>query len=205
MSVQHKDIPEAQLHEAKGSSTASAGQILTATGTGTSTFVTPTFTTTKMGWWDYNDTATATTPIALSVAGTEYQLTNNGLGSFTNIAYALPGGPAIWNTATNYFNFTGLTVGDVVSTRIDIQVTTASANNVVDVLIEAGIGGTSYKLKVGTFYFKSAGTYQIVFPASLYIGDANTKNNPARILAKNDTTGSTVRVNGWFTQVITNG
>ena len=205
MTVQHKDIPEAQLHEAKGASTASVGQILTATGSGTATFQTPEFTKMVMGWWDYNDTATATTPIALTAAGTEYQLTNNGLGSYTNTTYHLPGITHIWNTSTGYFDFTGLNVGDVVDTRIDIQITTASANNVVDVVIEAGIGGSSYKLKVGTFYFKGAGTYQVVFPTTLYIGDSNTKNNPARILAKNDTTGSTVRVNGWFTKVISNG
>lgn len=205
MSVQHKDIPEAQLHEAKGASTASAGQILTATGSGTATFVTPPYTSVKMGWWDYNDTATATTPIALSVAGTEYQLTNNGLGPYTNTSFALAGVSSIWNTSTNYFNFTDLDIGDTVDNRIDLQVTTTSANNIVDVLVEAGIGGTSYKLKIGTFYFKAAGTHQVTFMSSMYIGDANTRDNPARILAKNDTTGSTVRVNGWFTKVITNG
>ena len=34
MSIQHKDIPESQLHEPKGASTASVGQVYTATGAG---------------------------------------------------------------------------------------------------------------------------------------------------------------------------
>lgn len=205
MSVQHKDIPEAQLHEAKGASTASLGQILTATGSGTATFQTPAYTKAVMGWWDYNDTATATTPIPLTTAGTEYQLTNNGLGVYTTNTYKLPGVTNIWNTSTNYFDFTGLKLGDVVDIRIDLQIVTGSVNNVVDIIIEAGVGGVSYKLKVGSFYFKAAGTYQVVFPCTMYIGDNNTRNFPARILAKNDTTGSTVRVNGWFTKVVSNG
>lgn len=205
MSIQHKDIPDAQLHEAKGAAGASIGQILTATGTGTATFQTAPYTKTKMGWWDYNDTATTTTPIALTSANVEYQLTNNGLGGNTNVAYALPSIPNIWNTATNYFQFSGLQLGDTLDVRIDIEVTTGSTNNNVDVIMEFGIGSTPYKLTIDRRFLKNNGVNSIVANAHIYIGNNLTLNNPARILVKNDTVGSTCKVNGWFIRALTNG
>lgn len=39
--ISHANVPEAYLHETKGASTATAGQVLTATGAGTATFQTP--------------------------------------------------------------------------------------------------------------------------------------------------------------------
>jgi len=44
MSIQHKLIPEAHLHEVKGASLASAGQYLVSDGVGGTTFVTKTIT-----------------------------------------------------------------------------------------------------------------------------------------------------------------
>jgi len=205
MAIQHKDIPDAQLHEAKGAASASAGQLLTATGSGTATFQTPAFTKAAMGWWDYNDTATTATPIALTSAGVEYQLTNNGLGGNTNTTYRLPAVTNIWNTSTNYFQFTGLKLGDTVDLRIDIEVTTGSVNNNIDLIMELGIGASPYKLTLDRRLLKSSGANAYVVLASIYIGNTLTLNNPARLLIKNDSTGSTCKVNGWFVRAITNG
>lgn len=205
MTVQHRDIPDAQLHEVKGAASASLGQLLVATGTGAAVFQDPTFTSAAMGFWDYNDTATTGTPIALTLAGTEYQLTNNGLGANTLKVYRLPTVTDIFNTSTNYFQFIGLQLGDVVDMRVDIEITTASANNVVEVLMEFGIGATPYKLSFEQKYFKSAGTHKLTIPISFYMGNSITLANPARLLAKNDTVGSTVKVNGWYVRAITNG
>jgi hypothetical protein len=205
MSIQHKNIPNAELHECKGASSATVGQLLTATGSGTATFQTPTFTKTKMGFVDIGDTATAGTPIALTTAGTFYQLTNNSLGAQTLTTYALPSMASIWNTSTNVLNFSAMSLGDVVDMRIDIEVTTASANNYLNLVLELGIGGTPYQLSVADLYFKTSGTYKVTRNVSFYIGNTNTKNFPARILLKNDTTGSTVKVAGWYIKGITNG
>lgn len=205
MSTQHKDIVDAQLHEAKGSAAASVGQILTATGTGTSTFQTPPFTKCAMGFWDYNDTATTGTPIPLTTAGTQYQLTNNGLGANTLTTYRLPAVTNIWNTATNYFQFVGLKLGDTVDVRLDIDVTTASTNNNIEIAFELGIGGASYQLILDSRYLKSSGAHPITVIGSVYMGNTTTLNNPARLLIKNDTAGSTVKVTGWFVRAITNG
>lgn len=205
MAIQHRDIPEAQLHEVKGASSASSGQILTATGTGSATFQNAPFTAAAMGFWDYNDTATASSPIALTVAGTEYQLTNNGLGTNTLKTYRLPGVTDIFNASTGYFQFAGLQLGDVVTIRMDIEVTTASANTVVDCALELGVGGSPYKLFFDQRYFKSAGTHKVVVSIPFYIGNSNTLANLGRILLKSDTVGATVKVNGWFVEAITNG
>lgn len=203
--MQHKDIPDAQLHEVKGAATASAGQILTATGAGIATFQTPLFTKSRVGFWDYNDTATSTTPIALTAANTEYQLTNNGAGVYTNTAYALPGITNIYNTATNYFNFSSLKLGDTVDIRVEYEVTTGSASNEIGLLMELGIGTTPYKLVVDRQYFKSASTNKVVANAHIYIGNNDTKDGLARFLIKNDATGATVKVAGWYIRVLTNG
>ena len=90
--IQHRDIPEAQLHEVKGASTSTVGQVLTSTG-GAATFQTPSTApaagTVSQGVYDYNDLATTSTPIPLTLAGTWYDLTNDGAGAFTNKTYAL--------------------------------------------------------------------------------------------------------------------
>jgi hypothetical protein len=205
MPVQHRDITDAQLHEVKGAASASAGQLLTATGSGTATFQTPGFTTTAMGFWDYNDTATVSTPIALTVPGTEYQLTNNGLGANTNTTFRLPSLTDIFNTSTNYFSFIGLQLGDTVDVRVDLEVVSSAANTVVETAMELGIGGSAYKLNIDRQYLKSAGTHKIVSTFSFYLGNSNTLDNPARILMKSDTAGATVKVNGWYVRAITNG
>lgn len=196
--IQHKSIPNDQLHEVKGASTATSGMILKANGDGTAGFFTPPYTTVKMGFWDYNDSITATTPIALSPLGTFVQLTNSGGGAQTQLTYGLPITPAIWNTATNYLNFNGLSLGDTVDIRIDMDVITTTANCELSVVAEYGIGVTPYTLTIGRDYFKTTGTYPVSMTHSLYIGNVLTKDSPARLLCKSDVTGTTVKVKGWF-------
>ncbi len=205
MPVQHRDIPDSELHQVKGAAGASAGQLLTATGSGTATFQTPSFTQTLQGFWDYNDTATTSSPIALTVVGTEYQLTNNGLGANTLTTYRLPALTDIFNTSTNYFQFVGLEVGDTIDIRADIEIVTTNANTVIDTVMELGIGGTAYKLTVDRQYFKSTGTHKVVFSFPFYLGNTNTRDNPARLLMTSDTLGASVKINGWFVRAITNG
>lgn len=204
--IQHRDIPEAQLHEPKGASTSTTGQILTSTG-GASTWAAPDFTgLAQQGVYDYNDLATATTPIALTTPGTQYELTNDGAGAFTNLTYALPGLANIWNVATNRFDFvdgTVLKLGDTVDIRFDMEVTTTTANTAIEAVLELGVGAGPYQLP---YYpetnFKSSGTYRVVNWFGIYMGDTNTLNNPARVLVKADTAGATVKVNGWYCRVV---
>jgi hypothetical protein len=204
MAIQHKNIPDAQLHEVKGAASASSNQILRANGDGTASFWTPTFTNTAQGVWDYNDTLTSTSPILLTTAGAEYQLTNNGAGVNTNTTYGLPG-VSIYNTSTGYFNFSDLKLGDSIDVRVDAELTTTSASNLLTLIFELGIGTTPYKLNVDQRYFKTASAHKVVANAHIYIGNTVTKNGLGRFLASCDSTGSSVKINGWYIRVLTNG
>ena len=203
--IQHRDIPEAQLHEVKGASTSTVGQVLTSTG-GAATFQTPSTApaagTVSQGVYDYNDLATTSTPIPLTLAGTWYELTNDGAGAFTNKTYALAGLTDIWNVSTNQFewsNGTLLSLGDTVDIRVDIDIITTGANKAVEVDIELGIGGSPYRLPIIPLEnFKTAGTYHDVRLMSIYLGDTNTLDFPAKIEATADGTGVSVVVNGWY-------
>ncbi len=203
--VEHVSITDPNIHETKGASTASIGQILTANGLGQAIFETPTFTKVKMGWYDYNDTATTTTPIALSVAGTYYDLTNDKLGTNTQIVYGIPGVTNVWNSGTNRFDFTGFSIGDTVDLRVDLNYVTTVANTAIDVVLEVGVGQPGaflIPLVIGQ-NIKSASTTRIVNNRSFYLGSALVKDNPARLRVRADGTGSSVVVNGWFTRIIT--
>lgn len=198
----HSSLTGADLHETKGAATATAGQVLIATGAGTATFQTPTFSTVKLGWYDYNDLATQTTPIALSVAGTKYDLTNDTLGPSTNITFGLPGVTNIWNSGTNRFNFTGMSVGDTLDIRTDVVYTTTTANTAVTLELEIAVGtGSAVTIPlISAQNFKTAGTYQLITNRSFYLGAAVYRDNPARLRISADATGSSVKVNGWFTR-----
>jgi len=200
MTIQHKDIPEAQLHDVKGASTSTAGQILTSSG-GASTWAahTPAPGTISQGIYDYNDLATATTPITLTAANTQYEVTNDGLGPFTNKVFALSGVADLWDSATDRFDFTGLSLGDTVDIRLDFEITLANTNTVVDFALELGVGSSPYQISlISPTLHKSVTTYQIGQWSSVYMGDTNTLQNPARLLARADKTGVSVKVNGWY-------
>tara|TARA_R110002126_G_scaffold73784_2_gene184023 strand:- start:3110 stop:3724 length:615 start_codon:yes stop_codon:yes gene_type:complete len=203
--AEHNTLTGASLHEPKGAATAAVGHIYVATGTGTGVWQVPA-TGLQMGWWDYNDAATAVTPIALTLADTYYPLTNDGAGPFTNLAYGLDGVTGIWNTVTNRFDFSGLALGATLDIRLDVTIVTAGANDNVTVGMHLAEGGTPYDLVIlSEKGYKTAGSHHEILPLHLYIGDANTQLNGAYFEALCDGTGATVQVNGFFIRAITGG
>lgn len=200
----HSTLTGADLHETKGASTATSGQVLIATGLGTATFQTPPYSMVQVGWYDYNDLATQTTPIALSVAATKYDLTNDTLGPATQISFGLDGVTNVWDSGTSRFDFTGLNIGDTADIRVDLLYTTTVANTAVTLELELAVGtGSAVMIPlISAQNFKTAGTYQLVQNRSFYIGGAVYRDNPARLRISADATGSTVKVNGWFTRII---
>ena len=191
---EHKDITDPNIHEVKGAAAATAGQILTATGASTATFQTPTFSRMKIGWWDYNDLATQTTPIALTTPGTKYDMTNDKAGPNTQIGFGLSGVTQTWNSTTNRLDFTQLSIGDTCELRADVTVTTTNANTAVNMDIEfaTGTGGAFVVPVVASINFKTAGTYQLVHSREWYIGSALVRDNAAKIRMSSDTAGATV-------------
>lgn len=207
--LEHKLIADPNIHEPKGAATAATGAVYTSDGAGSGTWTVPSLPltgTVSQGLYDYNDVTTTGTPIPLTVAGQFYPLTNDGAGAFTNKTYALAGLPDVWDVATNQFDWTDGTVlalGDTVEIRVDVDIITTGTNKAFELDIELGVGGSPYTLPIIPLEnFKTAGTYHDVRLMSIYMGDANTLNFPARLLAKSDGTGVTVTVNGWFIRVL---
>lgn len=156
----------------------------------------------RTGIYDYNDAVTATTPISIAVADTWYDITNDGAGAFTNKTYAFPDIADIWNTSTNQFDFSSLALGDTVDIRLDVEVTTNGANQDVDIDLVLAVGQAGeYRIPfIVEQAFKTAGTRQIIRFNGIYMGDANTRDNPAKFQIRSDGTGS-VKVNGWYVRV----
>ena len=195
--AEHSVLTDPNLHEPKGVSTATNGQVYVADGAASGAWCNLYLN----GIEDYNDLATATTPIALTAASTWYDMTNDGAGAFTNKTYKIPGRADIWNTSTNQFEFNtaGLVLGDSVDIRFDFEVVTSAANDTIKFGMDLGHGDAGeYRLELQERTYKTAGTYRVVFWTSVYMGDTVTLNNPAKVVAWSDTTGDTVKVNGWY-------
>ena len=77
------------------------------------------------GIFDYRDTLTATTPVALT-GGSPAILTNN---SSTGTFKSLPDTAVtdLWISATDKFDFSELNIGDMVEIRLDCDVTTTAS------------------------------------------------------------------------------
>ena len=150
----------------------------------------------KYGFFDYNDLATATTPLVVTGGGGFTYLTNDELGVNTNKTYPPTGVADVWDSSNNRFDFSELTLGSEVRYRIDLSVTTSAVNQEIDLEIELAIGGSAYSLSVAQRYYKTAGTYPLVVYNSVYIGDANTGSNYGKFRMQSDQ-GVDVVVNGW--------
>lgn len=154
----------------------------------------------KHGIVDYNDLATATTQIVVP-ADVETKLTNDTLGPNTNISYLPMGVTSIWNTVTNQFDFTELSLGTMVNLRITIDVTTSSLNTDVNLDMKLGIGDGEYKIQFDRTSHKAVGTYSLSRFIGIYIGDTNTRDNPAEFVITTDN-NTTVQVHGWYAGMV---
>lgn len=150
----------------------------------------------RFGIYDYSNSLSAQ-----SFTGTPIVLQNNGAGVFTykNI---LTGVADVYNTSTYEFDFSDLSIGDVVTIRVDITVTTTSANQELDVYLDLAQGTPSnYQIRFATRAFKTASSYALADIVNfVYMGNTDTKNNPAELIFNSDA-NATVFVNGWACKV----
>lgn len=148
------------------------------------------------GWQDFQDTATAGSPIAMTAADTWYDVTNDGLGPLTDTTFGISGHGPIWDTAAQEFDFSDLAVGDMVRFRTDLEFTTNGANNEVSTRLAFG-PSFAFDIPYDSKDLKSAGTARRIRYFSFTIKNTDTLNNPAKLQVSSDTTGDTVVVNGW--------
>ncbi len=143
---------------------------------------------------DYNDTETSVNPITL-IADTWTTLTNDGLGSFTNLAYLPSGVTNLMNTSTGSFDFSELNLGDNCFIRNDFSVTPNTNNSLLELRYQLGGTGNIYTLEtiLGRLDSGSGKPYRYsLVPQMIYMGDLNTKDNPILLQIKLSTNGSVI-------------
>lgn len=152
---------------------------------------------------DYNDLATQSTPLVL-VSDTIKIITNDMLGPSTNRALLPEGVTDIWDSSNNQFDWADLKIGDWITIRIDLEITTSSPNTQVHTDMILSVGDLNYAININTSFFKSSGVHSIFGYTMLYMGDLTTLNNPARLEIVADG-ASTLIVNGWACAVFVRG
>lgn len=150
------------------------------------------------GFADYNDT---TGDVSLT-ADTWTDVPNNTLGAFTNTTYIPNGITSLIDDTTGYLDFTELNLGDEISVRNDFAVEPDTNNALLQVRYVLGTGAGEYALLFWSERLDSGSgiDYQRVVTFPIYMGDANTKDNPGKLQVKLSTTG-TLNNNGSYISV----
>lgn len=158
----------------------------------------------RIGFADYNDLATQTTPINVPGTLTNVDLTNDESGPFTNKTYLPTGVTDVWDSGTNLFDWSDLKLGDMVDLRLDLEVTTTSPNQLVQIDLQLAVGGGQYSIPFVDTTFKSSGPQNVNRYNGVYMGDSNTLNNSGKFVIRSDST-ATVVVNGWYCKILIRG
>lgn len=153
-----------------------------------------------MGWRDWADTTTAGTPITVAPS-TWVNLTNDGAGTYTNTAHGLPGTNFDWSVASQVLNFTQYQVGDTVDLRVDANITTTGANQIVKWRLYFNAGGSPFSLESAEQLYKTSGAKHVVQMFSFYLGSDDVKDSTTRIQVWSDS-DATLVVNGFFIRVV---
>lgn len=190
MTIQHRDIPDAQLHEPKGIASALDKQVYVATGSGSGTWKKITEsdinysdkTKNQFGWNDVSDNQYTTgSPLAIA-ASTRTLLPNNGLASQTDISRLGP----IWDAVNKQFIVNDLNSVYIVRTNCRIKAAAAAGTPyVVKFEIESSNGPTVIS---AVDYTIKGGSYEnaIAHTALLYSG-AFINNQPLKVYVTADT------------------
>lgn len=158
----------------------------------------------RIGFVDYNDAGTTTTPISIPAA-TETKLTNDTLGDFTLRDFLPKGISDIWNPATNQFDFTQLKLGDMVDIRVDAILTTTQPNQNFRLALALGVGTPSeYEIPFSGGIVKNAGPVEASRFNGIYIGNELTLNNPGEFRIYSDDP-ATIVIRGWYCKILVRG
>ncbi len=134
----------------------------------------------RLGWEHYADVTTDTTPIPVTAAGGFVFLTNDGQDTATNTLFGPAGVDQLYLTSTNSFDFTGLEFSTIVNIRVDMDAVTSAPNQDIVLELRLGIGAGEFSQTYIDTTYRTAGTHRLTILNSLFIGDSNLKDNPAR-------------------------
>ena len=129
-------------------------------------------------------------------------LTNNGLGLFT-ISYPPYGMTnSIWNSSTNRFDFTSLSIGDMINIQVDMRISSSSTDQEIEIYLVLGEGSLGeYNLTYANGgLLKRNATYPFVANSGILINNTYVRDNPAKLIFKS-TSNSTINVKGWYITV----
>lgn len=157
------------------------------------------------GVFDYNDLATATTPINI-IGGAGYvALTNDEAGPNTYKNLPDVGVTDVWDSVGGVFDFSQLSIGDLIDIRLDLQITTTGTNQDFDIVLELGQGVSPYQIPFAVkTNVKAASTVFVNKFNGIYIGNTLTRDNPGQFKLQSSA-NATVQVNGWYCKVIKKG
>jgi len=156
----------------------------------------------SVGYFHYTDTETQTTPLTI-LPDTNKKLTNDGLGAQTNLTQAPYGVSSLFNTTTNEFDFSQLSIGDTLDLRVDLSLTTTSANQKYLVFLRVGEGSVAqYDLPIFSGQIKSISSdNRIIGNDPFSIDYQEHIDSPATLYIISDDDGS-VKVNGWYAAIV---
>ena len=148
----------------------------------------------RQGFIDYNDTSTTTTPLSLD-SDTWYSIPNDGLGAFTNKNFKPQGISELMDNSTGEIDASELMLGDSLLIRNDFTVTpqTNNASLRFRYSLGAGLGAYTLEKRLGRLDEGSGIGYRFSLTTDLiYMGDANTRDNPIALQINLSTTGTLV-------------
>lgn len=150
-----------------------------------------------MGVADYADSASELTPVDLDLTDTD--LANDGLGAASDSSSWFDDIGEIYDPSTGDFDLSSLNIGDSFDIRFNATSVAAGLNTQLSFKMDLGIGGTQYAINLGNPVYLLAGSFQFTSNVSIYIRDANTRDNPARIRClSSSATGDALSNIGWF-------
>ncbi len=156
-----------------------------------------------VGFFNIADLTTQTTPINYTT-GT-IVLTNDGAGSGSTSLYSPFGVTSVWNSLTNRFDFNDLTLGDEVLLRIDLKITTSTANQVVNISMVIGEGtADELTFRVADKYYKNTVIDEpLTASVPFFIGTELRRTAPAKLTFSsvgND--DATIKIGSFFPTII---
>jgi hypothetical protein len=154
-----------------------------------------------IGSFHYADLATQTVPLTIA-SNVETLLTNDTLGAYTDITQAPYGVSSTWDSVNNQFDFSSLSIGDLVHIRPDLTIDLTGTNTSYEVYMKFAVGTASeWTLSFSNAERKSTAAFKKNSYLGFDIGNEDTNTAPAEIWIKTDA-NATVKVNGWYVEVL---
>lgn len=156
----------------------------------------------KIGFLDYADLATQTTPVSVTGGAGELPIPNDAAGAYTVLSYPPDGVTQVWDATAQSFDWSELSLGDMIDIRLNLEVTTTAVNTGISVNLHLGSGGSAYTVPfITSTNFKTVGTYQLIRYNGIYIGNTDTLNNGGVFKISADQ-NITYKVIGWYCKII---